>query len=89
MTNKKKPPFRADHVGSLLRPKKIREAFKEFHSGKIDKDEFIGIQDESIKEAIRLQEDLGLQSVTDGEFRRASYWSSFVERVEGLDVGDS
>ena len=41
MTDKKKPPFRADHVGSLLRPKKIREAFKEFHSGKIDKDEFI------------------------------------------------
>ena len=89
MTEKKKPPFRADHVGSLLRPKKIREAFKEFDSGKIDKDEFIGIQDESIKEAIKLQEDLGLQSVTDGEFRRASYWSSFVERVEGLDVGNS
>ena len=46
MTEKKKPPFRADHVGSLLRPKKIREAFKEFDSGKIDKDEFIAIQDE-------------------------------------------
>ena len=54
MTEKKNPPFRADHVGSLLRPNKIREAFKEFHSGKIDKDEFLELMPTEFDESVDL-----------------------------------
>jgi 5-methyltetrahydropteroyltriglutamate--homocysteine methyltransferase len=89
MAQRTKPPFRADHVGSLLRPKSITDGFRQLGSGAITQDEFTAIQDEAIGDVIKLQEDVGLQSITDGEFRRASYWSTFVERVEGLDVGQS
>ncbi len=89
MAERSKPPFRADHVGSLLRPKTITEGFKKLHAGKIDQAEFNAIQDTAIDEVIKLQEDIGLKSVTDGEFRRASYWSTFVERVDGLDISQS
>ena len=83
------PPFRADHVGSLLRPKTINDAFKNYKAGSITREEVIAIEDAAIKEVIKLQQDVGLQVVTDGEFRRASYWSTFVERVDGLDISDS
>jgi 5-methyltetrahydropteroyltriglutamate--homocysteine methyltransferase len=83
------PPFRADHVGSLLRPKEITDAFKRFNAGTISLEEVKSIQDEAIKEVIAIQQDVGLQSITDGEFRRASYWSTFVERVAGLELSQS
>lgn len=89
MASRTKPPFRADHVGSLLRPKSITEAFKKRRNGEIDDAEVAAIQDAAIVEVIKLQEDAGLQAVTDGEFRRASYWSTFVERVDGLEVSES
>jgi 5-methyltetrahydropteroyltriglutamate--homocysteine methyltransferase len=81
-----RPPFRADHVGSLLRPAKLRQAFKEHAAKKLGDAEFARIQDESIREVLRLQEDAGYQVVTDGEFRRGSYWSRFVEKTDGLEV---
>ena len=86
MAARTKPPFRADHVGSLLRPKSITDAFKKFHAGEISADEVTAAQDQAIKDVIALQESVGLEAITDGEFRRASYWSSFVERVNGLEV---
>jgi len=89
MAARTKPPFRADHVGSLLRPKSITDAFKQFLAGEISADEVAAVQDEAIKGVIELQESVGLEAITDGEFRRASYWSSFVERVNGLDVGEA
>ncbi|MEE2746744.1 MAG: 5-methyltetrahydropteroyltriglutamate--homocysteine S-methyltransferase [Pseudomonadota bacterium] len=89
MASRSSPPFRADHVGSLLRPKMINEAFKLFKAGKINREEMQSIEDKAIKEAIKLQEDVGMQAITDGEFRRASYWSTFVERVEGLEIDDA
>ena len=89
MASRTKPPFRADHVGSLLRPSTINDAFKNHKAGKINQEEFTDIQDVAIKEVINLQQEVGLKSITDGEFRRASYWSTFVERVDGLDIGDS
>ena len=89
MTLRTIPPFRADHVGSLLRPKTINDAFKNYKAGSITRDEVIAIEDAAIREVIKLQQDVGLQVVTDGEFRRASYWSTFVERVDGLDISDS
>ena len=80
------PPFRADHIGSLLRPPALRQAFRAFHTGELDQEHFAAAQDAAIRGAIKMQEDIGLKVVTDGEFRRGSYWSRFVERVEGLGV---
>src|SRR4051812_4488988 len=79
------PPFRADHVGSLLRPKKLREAFRARADGKTGDAELAAAQDEAIREVIRLQEESGLQVVTDGEFRRTSYWEKFV-RLSGFAI---
>lgn len=89
MSSRTTPPFRADHVGSLLRPKIINDAFKNYKAGSITQDEVRAIEDKAIKDVIKLQTDVGLQVVTDGEFRRASYWSTFVERVNGLEISDS
>jgi 5-methyltetrahydropteroyltriglutamate--homocysteine methyltransferase len=82
-------PFRADHVGSLLRPKKLREAFRRHSLAQIPEREFQAIQDESIRDVVRLQENCGLQVVTDGEFRRISYWEKFVRLTRGLEVKDA
>jgi 5-methyltetrahydropteroyltriglutamate--homocysteine methyltransferase len=86
MAARTKPPFRADHVGSLLRPRAITEAFKKFNAGEITTEEVTAVQDQAIRDVIALQESVGLESITDGEFRRASYWSTFVERVNGLEI---
>ncbi|MBO0741535.1 MAG: 5-methyltetrahydropteroyltriglutamate--homocysteine S-methyltransferase [Hyphomicrobiaceae bacterium] len=81
-----RPPFRADHVGSLLRPKELREAFRRHAQGKISGAAFAEIQEKAIHDAVRLQEEAGLQVVTDGEFRRSSYWGRFVERCTGFEI---
>ena len=81
-----RPPFRADHVGSLLRPQALRQAFRRHAANEIGNDEFARIQDDCIRAVVRLQEEIGLEVTTDGEFRRGSYWGRFVERTEGLEV---
>jgi 5-methyltetrahydropteroyltriglutamate--homocysteine methyltransferase len=81
-----RPPFRADHIGSLLRPPALRQAFKDHHAGRIDDAQFAQIQDRSIRAAVALQEEVGLPVVTDGEFRRGSYWGRFVERIDGFVI---
>jgi 5-methyltetrahydropteroyltriglutamate--homocysteine methyltransferase len=83
------PPFRAEHVGSLLRPKILTQAFRSFSGGEIGADAFREIQDNAIREVVRMQEDIGLRAITDGEFRRVSYWAHFVEKMEGLSVNTS
>jgi 5-methyltetrahydropteroyltriglutamate--homocysteine methyltransferase len=80
------PPFRADPVGSLLRPSALRQAYKAFKGGRIDAAEFRNVQDSSIRAAVYRQEEVGLAVVTDGEFRRSSYWAHFVERTEGFAI---
>ena len=80
------PPFRADHIGSLLRPKKLREAFRKHSTGEIPEQELRATQDDAIREVIRLQEECGLPVVSDGEFRRVSYWEKFVRFTAGLEV---
>ena len=67
-----RPPFRADHIGSLLRPPALRQAFKQHAAKEIGDGEFARIQDQCIRDAVRMQEDVGLEVVTDGEFRRGS-----------------
>jgi 5-methyltetrahydropteroyltriglutamate--homocysteine methyltransferase len=84
-----RPPFRADHIGSLLRPARLRHAFRDFSEKKIGAAEFATIQDESIREVVKLQEETGLQGVNDGEFRRGSYWGRFVQLTEGLTVKEA
>jgi 5-methyltetrahydropteroyltriglutamate--homocysteine methyltransferase len=81
-----RPPFRADHIGSLLRPAELRRAFKDRQAGHIDDAAFAQIQDRAIREAVALQEAAGLGVVTDGEFRRGSYWGRFAERINGFVV---
>jgi 5-methyltetrahydropteroyltriglutamate--homocysteine methyltransferase len=81
-----KPPYRADHVGSLLRPAALREAFRRRAGGQIDDAGFARIQDGCIRDAVALQQECGLEVVTDGEFRRGSYWGRFVERTEGFEI---
>lgn len=81
-----RPPFRADHVGSLLRPARLRQAFKQHAAKEVDDTGFNHILDECIRDVVRLQEDVGLQVVTDGEFRRSSYWGRFVERLAGFTI---
>jgi 5-methyltetrahydropteroyltriglutamate--homocysteine methyltransferase len=82
-------PFRADHVGSLLRPKGLREAFRGFSEKKVSEAALRTAQDEAIRDVLRLQEDCGLEVVTDGEFRRISYWEKFVRLTRGLEVKDA
>jgi 5-methyltetrahydropteroyltriglutamate--homocysteine methyltransferase len=77
-------PFRADHIGSLLRPKKLREAFRQLSGSALR-----AVQDECVREVIRLQKDCGLEVLTDGEFRRISYWEKFVRLTKGLEVRDA
>jgi len=89
LTANGRPPFRADHIGSLLRPASLRDAFRQFAAGTLGEAGFRRVQDEAIREVIRLQEDAGLQVVTDGEFRRASYWGRFVSLIDGLVIRSS
>jgi 5-methyltetrahydropteroyltriglutamate--homocysteine methyltransferase len=83
---KGRPPFRADHVGSLLRPAALRQAFRRHAAKEIGDAEFGKLQDQCIRDAVAMQEQVGLKVVTDGEFRRGSYWGRFVERTDGFAI---
>jgi 5-methyltetrahydropteroyltriglutamate--homocysteine methyltransferase len=80
-----KPPFRADHVGSLLRPAQLREAREKRARGEITADALKAIEDREIEGVIRKQEAVGLKAVTDGEYRRTSWSYDFLERLEGIE----
>jgi 5-methyltetrahydropteroyltriglutamate--homocysteine methyltransferase len=79
-----RPPFRADHVGSLLRPPELLRAREDLAAGRIDAAELRGIEDEAIREIVRRQEEVGLQSATDGELRRASWHMDFIYQLDGI-----
>jgi 5-methyltetrahydropteroyltriglutamate--homocysteine methyltransferase len=78
------PPFRADHVGSLLRPAALLAARDEFAAGAIDAAALRAAEDEAIAGAVAMQRDAGLQSATDGEFRRASWHMDFIYQLAGI-----
>ncbi|MFY9686065.1 MAG: 5-methyltetrahydropteroyltriglutamate--homocysteine S-methyltransferase, partial [Pseudolabrys sp.] len=80
------PPFRADHVGSLLRPAALRQAFRKHGAKEIGDAEFTALQDNCIRDVVAMQEQVGLKVVSDGEFRRGSYWGRFVERIDGFAI---
>jgi 5-methyltetrahydropteroyltriglutamate--homocysteine methyltransferase len=78
------PPFRADHVGSLLRPQHLLTAREDFAAGRIDAAALRSIEDAAIAEAVAMQEEVGLQTATDGEFRRASWHMDFIYQLGGI-----
>ncbi len=79
-----KQMIRADHIGSLMRPKALRDAYKSLAAGKISLIEFEAVLDDSIRDAVRMQEAAGIGAITDGEFRRRSWFAGFVDAVDGL-----
>jgi 5-methyltetrahydropteroyltriglutamate--homocysteine methyltransferase len=79
------PPFRADHVGSLLRPPKLMHAREEFATDRLAADELRAIEDDAIRDVVKMQRDVGLQSATDGEFRRATWHMDFIYQLGGVE----
>jgi 5-methyltetrahydropteroyltriglutamate--homocysteine methyltransferase len=82
------PPFRADHVGSLLRPPALLRAREDAAAGRITADELHTVEDEAIAETVRMQEEVGLRGVTDGEFRRGSWHMDFIYALDGVSAAD-
>jgi 5-methyltetrahydropteroyltriglutamate--homocysteine methyltransferase len=82
------PPFRADHVGSLLRPAALLNAREQYRAGEMTPDELRAVEDESIRDVVRMQEEVGLQSATDGEFRRTSWHMDFIYSLGGISQAD-
>jgi len=84
MTNT--PPFRADHVGSFLRPQRLVEARDKHAAGELSAEDLREIEDACIREVVAKQEEVGLQGITDGEFRRTFFHVDFLERLDGVKV---
>ena len=79
-----RPPFRADHVGSLLRPPALKALRLEAESGQASAEALAAAEDTAIREVVRIQEDIGLEGITDGELRRKSWHMDFLLRLGGL-----
>ena len=84
MTARTTPPFRADHVGSFLRPKFLLDAREQHAAGAINAEQLRTVEDQAITEIVKFQEDVGLQSITDGEFRRTYFHIDFLEQLGGV-----
>src|SRR4051812_32596874 len=82
------PPFRADHVGSLLRPPHLLKARAQRAAGELGSDELRTVENEAIRDVVRMQRDVGLRSATDGEFRRTSWHMDFIYRLGGIHPTD-
>ena len=81
-----KAPFRLDHVGSFLRPERLKEARAKFNDGEISSEELERVENEEIIALIEKEKELGLKSVTDGEFRRAFWHLDFLEHLDGVEL---
>ena len=85
MASRDVPPFRADHVGSLLRPPELTRARAEFKAGNLDAAALREVEDDAIRGVIELQRSAGIKTVTDGEFRRTSWHMDFIYSLEGIE----
>ncbi len=85
MSQRSTPPFRADHVGSLLRPAALKQAREQHARGEIDAAALKAVEDREIERIIKKQEEVGLQSITDGEFRRSWWHLDFLWGLDGVD----
>src|SRR5688500_1785754 len=81
-----KPPFHADHVGSLLRTAALKDARARCEKGEIAADALKTVEDREIEALIKKQEAAGLQSITDGEYRRASWQTDFLRALDGVET---
>ena len=82
------PPFRADHVGSLLRPQSVLDARQHYHAGELSEQGLREVEDDAIRQAVAKQEEVGLSGITDGEFRRTFFHVDFLEQLEGVTVSE-
>ena len=89
MTSRTSPPFRADHVGSLLRPSELLRARAEHQAGRLAAEQLRRVEDTAIRDAARMQREIGLHGVTDGEFRRGSWHMDFLYQIGGVAKTDS
>ena len=81
-----RPPFRADHVGSFLRPARLRDAREKFFAGSLPAEALHAVEDECIREVVKAQENVGLKGITDGEFRRTYFHVDFLEKLDGIET---
>ena len=88
MTPRTAPPYRADHVGSLLRPARLTAAREDHAAGRLSAEELRAVEDEAIREVVRRQEEVGLRSATDGEFRRTTWHMDFIDSLGGITHAD-
>ena len=86
MTRRSAPPFRADHVGSFLRPPELLDARQRFKDGAITREALRAAEDRAIRDIVRMQEDIGLEGITDGEFRRTYFHIDFLEQLDGVET---
>ena len=86
MTEQTRPPFRANHVGSLLRPPELLGAREKHQKGELSTPELREVEDRCIREAVKMQEDVGMQGITDGEFRRTLWHADFLSQFDGIKV---
>jgi 5-methyltetrahydropteroyltriglutamate--homocysteine methyltransferase len=86
MNVRTQPPFRADHVGSFLRPAALLDAREQNRKGDISRAQLREVEDASIRDIVRFQEDLGLEGITDGEFRRTYFHIDFLEQLSGVET---
>lgn len=84
MSLRTRPPFRGDHVGSLLRPPELLKARADFADGRIKAEDLRAVEDEAIRDVVKMQEDIGLKSVTDGEFRRTAWHMDYIYQIGGI-----
>ncbi len=88
MSARTRPPFRADHVGSFNRPKELLKARDDLKAGRITAEQLRAVEDKAVRDIVKLQEDVGLQVVTDGEFRREYWYLDFMFAISGTARGD-
>ena len=88
MSDHSKPFYHADHVGSLLRPSDLLEARTKWSEGELAFETLQEIEDTAIHKVAKLQEDVGLKSITDGEFRRENWWVDFISQIDGVIIAD-
>jgi 5-methyltetrahydropteroyltriglutamate--homocysteine methyltransferase len=81
-----KPFFRAEQVGSLLRPQRLLDARDRWKAGEITRDELHAVEDDAIAEAVAMQEEIGLEVIVDGEFRRENWWIDYIEQIDGIEI---
>jgi len=86
MSARSKPPFRADHVGSFLRPPELLDARERRRKGEITSEALRAVEDTAIRDIVRFQEDLGVTGITDGEFRRTYFHIDFLEQLAGVET---